>query len=137
MHVTACTGVMGGLHLPSAWGAGETDATTVTASLLAGNDTSADAVMDTPPETVALDWHNISCSIYKVTSPMKAAYFRGCSKSIAVLLLWCLVAHAKSVSGKSACCQNARQRCCSSYCSCMLVAPGLKSLATVAWRIRA
>lgn len=117
----------GSFTLPSAWGAGETNATTVTASLLAGNDTSTDAVMDSPPETVALDWQNISCSIYKVTSPMTAATLRGCPKCIVVLLLWCLVAHAKSVSGKSACCQNARQRCCICYCSCLPVAPGLRA----------
>ena len=46
--------------------AGETNATTVTASLLGPDDTSTDAVLDNPPDTVALDWRDISCSIYKV-----------------------------------------------------------------------
>ncbi len=46
--------------------AGETNATTVTASLLGPDDTSTDVVMDSLPDTVALDWRNISCSIYKV-----------------------------------------------------------------------
>ena len=68
MRATTGIGVMGSFTLPSAWGAGETNATTVTASLLAGNDTSADVALD----TVALDWHNISCSIYKVGPPVTA-----------------------------------------------------------------
>jgi len=46
--------------------AGETNATTVTASLLGPDDTSTDVVMDNSPDTVALDWRDISCSIYKV-----------------------------------------------------------------------
>ena len=46
--------------------AGETNATTVTASLLGPDDTSTDVVIDSQPDTVALDWRDISCSIYKV-----------------------------------------------------------------------
>ncbi|KAL0042544.1 hypothetical protein WJX79_003095 [Trebouxia sp. C0005] len=48
-----------------AWSEGEMNATTVTASLLGPDDISTDVVMDSMPETVALDWRNISCSIYK------------------------------------------------------------------------
>ena len=46
--------------------AGGTDEPTVTSSLLTGNEAARDVVVDTLPEKVALDWHSISCSIYKV-----------------------------------------------------------------------
>lgn len=46
--------------------AGETNEASVTSSLLVGDEAAGDVVVDTLPEKVALDWHNISCSIYKV-----------------------------------------------------------------------
>lgn len=46
--------------------AGETNEPSVTSSLLGGDEAVADVVVDSLPEKVALDWHNISCSIYKV-----------------------------------------------------------------------
>lgn len=45
---------------------GETNEPTVTSSLLTGDEAAEDVVIDALPEKVALDWHNISCSIYKV-----------------------------------------------------------------------
>ena len=46
--------------------AGATNESTVTSSLLTGDDATGDVMVDALPEKVALDWHNISCSIYKV-----------------------------------------------------------------------
>ena len=46
--------------------AGATNEPTVTSSLLTSDEAAEDVVVETLPEKVALDWHNISCSIYKV-----------------------------------------------------------------------
>lgn len=46
--------------------AGETNEPTVTSALLGNDEAAGDVVVDTLPEKVVLDWHNISCTIYKV-----------------------------------------------------------------------
>ena len=46
---------------------GETNETTVTSSLMAHAEEAAHMVMNSVPDRVALDWHNISCNIYKVS----------------------------------------------------------------------
>ena len=53
--------------------AGETNEPTVTSSLLGSDEAAGDVVMDTLPEKVALDWHNISCTIYKVQQQLLVA----------------------------------------------------------------
>ena len=38
----------------------------VTAPLLQEEGDASDVVLETTPETIALDWHNICCTVYKV-----------------------------------------------------------------------